>query len=83
MASIIIFLNVGPRANKSAEFRPGNGQPGGGRAAAPEVSPSAAMELKVMPAMRILVISGAIVVLTVAVLLLHIGRSKYPTEDVL
>lgn len=36
-----------------------------------------------MPAMRILVISGAIVVLTVAVLLLHIGRSKYPTEDVL
>ena len=36
-----------------------------------------------MPAMRILVISGAIVVLTVAVLLFHIGRSKYPTEDVL
>ncbi len=32
--------------------------------------------------MRILVISAAIVVLTVAVLLLHIGRSKYPTEDV-
>ena len=42
-----------------------------------------AIELKVMPSMRILVISGAIVVLTVAVLLLHIGRSKYPTDDVL
>ncbi len=42
-----------------------------------------AMELKVMPSMRILLISGAIVVLTVAVLVLHIGRSKYPTEDVL
>ncbi len=36
-----------------------------------------------MPAMRILVISGAIVVLTGALLLLHIGRSKYPTVDTL
>ena len=75
------------RAKNFRRISPRNGQPGDGRAAAPEVPPSAAMELKVMPAMRILVISGAIVVLTVAVLLLHIGllhigRSKYPTEDV-
>ena len=41
------------------------------------------IELKTMPEMRILVISGAIVVIALAVLILHVGRSKYPTEEAL
>ncbi len=40
-----------------------------------------AIDLKTMPDERILVISGAIVVLTIAVFILHVGRAKYPTDD--
>ncbi len=39
------------------------------------------IELKAMPDQRILVISGAILVITLAVLVLHIGRSKFPTDE--
>ncbi len=39
------------------------------------------IELKAMPDLRILVISGAIVVIALAVLVLHIGRSKFPTDE--
>ncbi len=39
------------------------------------------IELKAMPDLRILVISGAIMVITLAVLVLHIGRSKFPTDE--
>ena len=39
------------------------------------------LDLKAMPDQRILVISGAIVVIALAVLVLHIGRSKYPAEE--
>lgn len=40
-----------------------------------------AIDLKAMPDERILVISGAIVVLTIAVFILHVGRAKYPSDD--
>ena len=39
------------------------------------------IELKAMPDLRILVISGAIMVIALAVLVLHIGRSKFPTDE--
>ncbi len=39
------------------------------------------IELKTMPDLRILVISGAIMVIALAVLVLHIGRSKFPTDE--
>ncbi len=39
------------------------------------------IELKAMPDQRILVIAGAIMVITLAVLVLHIGRSKFPTDE--
>ncbi len=39
------------------------------------------IELKAMPDLRILVISGAIVVIALAVLVLHVGRSKFPTDE--
>ena len=39
------------------------------------------IELKAMPDLRILVITGAIMVITLAVLVLHIGRSKFPTDE--
>ncbi len=39
------------------------------------------IELKAMPDLRILVISGAILVIALAVLVLHIGRSKFPTDE--
>ena len=39
------------------------------------------IDLKVMPDLRILVISGAIVVIALAVLVLHVGRSKFPTDE--
>ena len=39
------------------------------------------IDLKAMPDLRILVISGAIVVIALAVLVLHVGRSKFPTDE--
>ncbi len=39
------------------------------------------IELKTMPDLRILVISGAIMVIALAVLVLHIGRSKFPADE--
>ncbi len=39
------------------------------------------IELKAMPDLRILAISGAIMVIALAVLVLHIGRSKFPTDE--
>ena len=39
------------------------------------------MELKAMPDLRILVIGGTIVLITLAVLVLHIGRSKFPIDE--
>ncbi len=39
------------------------------------------IELKTMPDERILVISGTIVAITIAVFILHVGQSKFPTED--
>ncbi len=39
------------------------------------------IELKTMPDLRILVIAGAIIVIALAVLVLHIGRSKFPTDE--
>ena len=39
------------------------------------------IELKAMPDLRILVITGAIMVIALAVLVLHIGRSKFPTDE--
>ncbi len=41
------------------------------------------IDLKAMPDQRILVISGAIVVIALAVLVLHVGRSKFPTDEAL
>ena len=41
------------------------------------------IELKAMSDQRILAISVAILVITLAVLVLHIGRSKYPTDELL
>ncbi len=40
-----------------------------------------AINIKTMPDERILVISGAIFLITVAVFILHVGRVKYPTDD--
>ena len=40
-----------------------------------------AIDLKNMPDERIAVISGAIVLITIAVLILHVGRAKYPSDD--
>jgi phosphate starvation-inducible membrane PsiE len=40
-----------------------------------------AIDLKAMPDERILVISGAIVAITIAVFILHVGRAKYPSDD--
>ncbi len=40
-----------------------------------------AIKLKVMPDERILVIAGAIVLITIAVFILHVGRAKYPSDD--
>ena len=40
------------------------------------------IELKTMPDERILIISGAIVAITIAVFVLHVGNSKFPTEQV-
>ncbi|MCH8138481.1 MAG: phosphate-starvation-inducible PsiE family protein [Proteobacteria bacterium] len=40
-----------------------------------------AINLKTMPDERILVISGAIVSITIAVFILHVGRAKYPSDD--
>ncbi len=40
-----------------------------------------AIDLKTMPDERILVISGAIVSITIAVFILHVGRAKYPSDD--
>ena len=40
-----------------------------------------AIDLKTMPDERILVISGAIVAITIAVFILHVGRAKYPSDD--
>ena len=40
-----------------------------------------AINIKTMPDERILVISGAILVITIAVLILHVGRAKYPSDD--
>ena len=40
-----------------------------------------AINLKTMPDERILVISGAIVAITIAVFILHVGRAKYPSDD--
>ncbi len=39
------------------------------------------IELKAMPDLRILVISGAIMVIALAVRVLHIGRSRFPTAE--
>ncbi len=39
------------------------------------------IELKTMPDERILVISGTIVAITIAVFILHVGQSKFSTED--
>ena len=39
------------------------------------------IDLEAMPDLRILVISGAIVVIALAVLVLHVGRSKFPTDE--
>ena len=39
------------------------------------------INLKTMPDERILVISGAIVAITIAVFILHLGRAKYPSDD--
>ena len=39
------------------------------------------IDLKTMPDERILVISGAIVAITIAVFILHVGRAKYPSDD--
>ncbi|MEE8539657.1 MAG: phosphate-starvation-inducible PsiE family protein [Woeseiaceae bacterium] len=39
------------------------------------------INLKTIPDERILVISGAILVITTAVLILHVGRAKYPSDD--
>ncbi len=39
------------------------------------------IELKAMPDLRILVIGGTIVLITLAVLVLHIGRSKFPIDE--
>ncbi len=39
------------------------------------------INLKAMSDERIAVISGAIVVITIAVLILHVGRAKYPSDD--
>ena len=40
------------------------------------------IELKTMPDERILVISGTIVAITIAVFILHVGQSKFPAEQV-
>ncbi len=40
------------------------------------------IELKTMPDERILVISGTIVAITIAVFILHVGQSKFPGEQV-
>lgn len=40
-----------------------------------------AINIKTMSDERILVISGAILVITTAVLILHVGRAKYPSDD--
>ncbi len=40
-----------------------------------------AIDLKTMPDERIAVISGAIVLITIAVLILHVGRAKFPSDD--
>ncbi len=39
------------------------------------------IDLKAMPDLRILVIGGTIVLITLAVLVLHIGRSKFPIDE--
>ena len=40
------------------------------------------INLKTMPAERILVITGGIVVMTIAVFVLHVSQSKFPTDQV-
>ena len=40
------------------------------------------INLKTMPDERILIITGAIVAITIAVFVLHIGQSKFPTDQV-
>ena len=40
-----------------------------------------AINIKAMPDERILVISGSIVIITIAVFILHVGRAKYPSDD--
>ncbi len=40
-----------------------------------------AINLKAMADERIMVISGAIVVITIAVFILHVGRAKFPSDD--
>ncbi len=39
------------------------------------------INLKTMPDERIIVISGAIVAITIAVFILHVGRAKFPSDD--
>ena len=40
------------------------------------------INLKTMPDERILIITGAIVAITIAVFVLHIGQSEFPTDQV-